>query len=63
MDLAAFSKAIAGGIAGVILSEAARYGFKSDPATVTAVGVVLTAIVGYVVGHVVVYFAPKNKTT
>lgn len=62
MDLATFSKAIAGGIVGLVVSLAARYGWQPDAPTVTALGVIVTGIVGYVAGHVVVYLAPKNKT-
>jgi hypothetical protein len=61
MDLSSMSKAIAGGVVGLIVAEAARFGFQPDAVTVSALGVVMTAIVGYVAGHVVVYFAPKNK--
>lgn len=62
-DVAPISKAIAGGIVTAIVAEAARYGFQAAPEVVTAVGVILTAGVGYVVGHLVVYLAPANKPT
>lgn len=55
------SKAIAGGIVGLVVSLAARYGWQPDAPTVTALGVIVTAVVGYVVGHLAVFFAPKNK--
>jgi len=55
------SKAIAGGLVGLVVAEAARYGFQANPETLNAVSVLVTAIVGYVVGHVAVYFAPRNK--
>lgn len=61
MDYASISKAIAGGVVGLIVALAARYGFQPDAPTVTAIGVVATAVVGYLVGHLAVYFAPKNK--
>lgn len=64
MDLStisSISKAIAGGIVGLVVAEAARYGFQPDAPTVTALSVLVTGLVGYVVGHVAVYFAPKNK--
>lgn len=61
IDLATMVKAIAGGIVGLVIAEAARFGFKADGPTVTALGVIVTGLVGYIVGHVVVYFAPKNK--
>lgn len=61
MDVSTISKAIAGGLVGLVVSLAARYGFQPDAPTVTALGVVVTALVGYVVGHVTVYLAPKNK--
>lgn len=60
-DLATISKAIAGGIVGLIIAEGARFGFQPDAPTASALGVLVTAIVGYAVGHAVVYFAPKNK--
>lgn len=61
MDLSNISKAIAGGLVAVLVGEAARYGFHPSNEVVTAVGVVVTALVSYAVGHVVVYFAPRNK--
>ncbi len=60
-DLSSISKAIAGGVAGLILAEGARYGLQTSQPTKDALSVVLTALVGYAVGHLVVYFAPKNK--
>lgn len=62
MNLSTISKAIAGGVTGAILAVAAHYGWQPHAETVTALGVVVTAVVGYVVGHVAVYLAPKNKT-
>jgi len=61
MNLSAISKAIAGGLVAVLVGEAARYGFQPSNEVVTAVGVIVTALVSYVVGHAAVYFAPKNK--
>lgn len=61
-DLSTISKAIAAGLTTAVVAELARYGFQVHPATVTALGIVLTAVVGYVVGHVAVYLAPKNTT-
>lgn len=61
MDLSTISKAIAGGLVGLLVALGARYGFQPSAPTVTALGVVVTAVVGYVVGHLVVFFAPKNK--
>lgn len=61
MDLSAISKAIAGGLIAVVVGEAARFGFHPQAETITALGVLVTAVVSYVVGHAAVYFAPKNK--
>lgn len=61
MDLSTISKAIAGGIMGAVVAVAAHYGWQPHAETVTALGVIVTALVGYVVGHVGVYLAPKNK--
>lgn len=61
MDVSTISKAIAGGLVGLVVALAARFGFQPDAPTVTALGVIVTALVGYVVGHVVVYLAPKNR--
>lgn len=60
-DLSTVSKAIGAGIAGAIVALAARYGFNADAPTVSAIGVIVTAVVGYVVGHVVTYLSPANK--
>lgn len=56
-----FSKAIAGGLATLIVALAARYGFNASPDTLNWIGMVLFAVVSYGVGHVVVFFAPANK--
>jgi len=61
MNLSAISKAIAGGLVGLIVAEAARYGFHAGAEVITALGVIVTGVVGYVVGHVAVYLAPANK--
>lgn len=61
MDLSTVSKAIAGGLVSALVALAARYGFHPHPETITAVGAIVTIVVGYIAGHVVVYLAPKNK--
>lgn len=59
---AAYSKAIAGGIAGLIIAELAKYGLNLPIELVdNFVGVIVTAALGYLVGHAAVYVAPKNK--
>jgi hypothetical protein len=55
------NKAIAGGITGAILTVLAHYGLQPHADTVTALGVVVYAIVGYIIGHLSVFFAPSNK--
>lgn len=60
MNLSTISKAIAGGLISALVAVAAHYGWQPNGETVTAVGVLVTAVVGYVVGHVAVYLAPKN---
>lgn len=61
MNLSNISKAIAGGLVGIIVAEAAHFGWQPDGPTLDALSVIITGIVGYAVGHVVVYFAPRNK--
>lgn len=61
MDLSTVSKAIAGGVVSALVALAARYGWQPHAETVTLLGAVVTAVVGYVVGHVVVYLSPANK--
>lgn len=61
MDLATISKAIAAGLTAALVGVLARYGFQPKAETVTAAGVIVTALVSYLVGHIVVYLAPKNK--
>lgn len=63
MNPSTISKAIAGGLTAAGVAEAARYGWHPDGQTVTALGVIVTAVVGYVIGHVVVFLAPKNGGT
>lgn len=53
-------KAIIGGLTAAILAEAARYGFHTTPQDITWLGVVLTAVVPYVVTHLTIYFK-KNR--
>ena len=60
MDFSSVSKAIAGGLVGAGLSVLAHFGFQPHGTTITAISVVVTAVVGYVVGHVVVFLAPQN---
>lgn len=60
-DISAFYKAVGGGVAGLLIAEAARFGFNPDAPTKDALALVVTALVGYIVGHVIVYFSPKNK--
>lgn len=55
------TKAITGGIVSALVAEGARYGFQSNATTVTALGVVVTAIIGYVIGHLIVFLVPANK--
>ena len=61
MDLSTISKAIAGGLVGLVVALGARYGFHASVGTVSTLSIVVTAVVGYVVGHVAVYLAPANK--
>lgn len=61
MDLSAISKAIGGGIAGALIALAAHFGFQPDAPTATALAVLTTAVSGYIIGHLVVFFAPANK--
>ncbi len=56
------SKAIAGGLVGAVLTTLAHYGLQPKGSTVTAIGVIVTAVVGYVVGHIAVYLAPPNQS-
>lgn len=62
-DLSPINKAIAGGLVAALVAVAARYGFHPQATTVTAVGVIVTALVSYIAGHLVVFLAPKNKDT
>lgn len=60
-DVQNISKAIAAGIVGAIIAVAARYGLHANGPTISAVGVIVTAVVGYVIAHIVTYLAPANK--
>lgn len=61
MDLSPFSKAIAGGIVSSLVAVLSHYGFQPHAETVTALGVLVSAVVGYALGHLVVYLSPANK--
>lgn len=56
-----FDKAIIGGITATLLAEAARYGFQPTPQDVTTLGVILTALVPYVITHAAIYFKNNKK--
>lgn len=55
------NKAIAAGLVSAVVALLARYGFHPTGQTITILGLVVTALVGYVSGHVLVYLAPHNK--
>lgn len=59
--LTPFDKAIIAGLTSAILAEAARYGFQPSGEAITVLGVVLTAVVPYVVTHAAVYFKVNKK--
>lgn len=61
MELSAISKAIAGGVVGLVVALVARFGWQPDAPTLSALSVIITGLVGYVVGHIAVYFSPANK--
>jgi hypothetical protein len=61
MDLSNISKAIGGGVAGLLIAELARYGFHPAPVYTDALGLLVTGLVGYLAGHVIVYLSPANK--
>lgn len=63
MNLSSYAKAISGGLTTAIVSELARFGFHPKGASVSAAGVIVTAVVGYVLGHVVVWFTPNKAKT
>lgn len=48
-------KAITGGVVGSTLLTLGHFGFQPDGATITALGVVATSVIGYIIGHVAVY--------
>lgn len=60
-NLSSMSKAIVGGVATLVAALLAKYGLHPSMVTTNALGVIETAAVGYVTGHVAVYLAPKNK--
>jgi hypothetical protein len=60
MNLSSVSKAIAGGVITAVMAELAKFGFQPKGASASALSVIITAVVAYVVGHVAVYFAPSN---
>jgi hypothetical protein len=65
MPVTPFDKAIIAGLTSAILAEAARYGFHATAQNITTLGLVLTAVVPYVIAHGLVYLktnrAPASK--
>lgn len=62
MNLTSFDKAIAAGLAGLVITWLARYGVTLSPVVHDALASLSLAAVSYVVPHVVVYFA-RNKVS
>lgn len=60
MDLSQISKAVAGGIAAVLVAYFAKHGVNLSPIVTDAGNTLLLVVVSYVVGHLVVFLAPKN---
>lgn len=60
-NIASVSKAVAGGIVTSVTAFFARYGFHPTLAQLSVAAVILTVMIGYIIGHVIVYAAPKNK--
>lgn len=60
-NLSSISKAIAGGVVTALVAEFAHFGFQPNGASVDALGVIVTAVIAYLLGHAVVYFSPANK--
>lgn len=60
-DPTTISKAIAGGLVGAVVALGARYGWHPDGQTVTALGIIVTSLIGYIIGHISVFVAPNNK--
>lgn len=56
-----FNKAVAAGITTAIVALVARYGWQLNPVTISAVGVIVTAVIGYAVGHILVFIAHLTK--
>jgi hypothetical protein len=63
MNLQGQSKAIAGGVISALVALGAHFGFQPDGQALTVLSVAVTVVVGYVVGHVGVYFSPANKVS
>ena len=61
LDTSTISKAIAGGLITLLVSFVARYGFTLSPLVHDALASIAFALVSYLIGHVAVYLAPKNK--
>lgn len=62
LNLSSVSKAVAGGLVTMVVALLSKYGVHPSGEVVSALGVILTAVVGYAMGHAAVYFAPKNKS-
>ncbi len=60
-DLAKVSKAIAGGLAAILIVGLSKLGVALAPEFDGALNTVLDTIIAAVIGYVAVYFAPKNK--
>lgn len=61
MDLTPMSKAIAGGVVTLVVGWLLRYGITLSPIVHDAVASIALAVATYATGHIVVFFAPKNK--
>lgn len=60
MNLSNQQKAIAGGVVTAIVALFAHFGWQPDGQAMNFLNIVVTIVTGYIVGHLGVYFAPRN---
>lgn len=61
LPITPFDKALIGGLTAAVLALCARYGFSPTSQQITFLGVVLTAVVPYVITHAAIYFT-RNRS-
>lgn len=57
------AKAFAGGLTALIVSEVARFGFHPGAQSISAINVIVTGLVSYLIAHLAVWWTSNKPKT